>query len=273
MSIKIYNGFRFDKDYSLRELDNLLIPLKKEIQKEAERIFMSQILNEWLYVFDCYAFFGPEVALKRLNKYKDGPHSLDWFQVLMDIIFYIETEIRKSKSSYKRDFNYDYQSEIHIMPIKDKILFTYYGEKEEFEKILKAQSFIQEYHYQNQTDQPSYLTDEQWEERKNDWNEAMIDGIPSNHGFTVSFVNDFLFPFMNSEEIALRNPSIRSLEQRAKEVAYDIEYPCEKFSMSVMLSKEYKDFLKEQTEKVKEKLTDFKNSTELYSYILKAREE
>ena len=114
MSIKIYNGFRFDKDYSLRELDNLLIPLKKEIQKEAERIFMSQILNEWLYVFDCCAFFGPEVALKRLNKYKDGPHSLDWFQVLMDIIFYIETEIRKSKSSYKRDFNYDYQSEIHI---------------------------------------------------------------------------------------------------------------------------------------------------------------
>ena len=39
-----------------------------------------------------------------------------------------------------------------------------------------------------------------------------------------------------------------------------------------MLSKEYKDFLKEQTEKVKEKLTDFKDSTESYSYILKARE-
>lgn len=56
MSTKIYNGYRFDKDYSLRELDNLLMQLKKEVQNVANKEYSKQILNELLYIYDCKCF-------------------------------------------------------------------------------------------------------------------------------------------------------------------------------------------------------------------------
>ena len=268
MSTKIYNGYKFDKDYSLRELDFKLMKLKNRIQAEATKTFFEQVLNEWMYIYDCYSFFGPEIAIKRMNKYsKKEPTSLDWSHILYEIIFFVEKQIRESKISYRRDFNYDYQCDIHILPIKDKLLFLYYGEKDNFRKILNEQNFIMEYHYQNQTDKPEKISNEEWEQRKKDWEEAIIDYIPSNHGFTFNLVNSDNFPFINSETAKEFNPTIRTFEERAKEIAYDIEYPCEKFTMSILCSPEYKKFLSDHTKKVKEKLKTFNSWEDIFNFI------
>lgn len=257
MSTKIYNGYRFDKDYSLRELDTLLMELKKEIQKVANKEYCKRILDELLYVYDCKCFFGEEIAKKRMNEYcKKEPEKLSWLNVLYDIGFYVDDKIKESKVSGKRSLQYDFGCEIHIMPTKDKLLFTLYVEKEEFKEIIESKPFVLEYMYQNQTDKPDDISDEEWEERAKDWDEAIIGGIPANHGFTVSFVNDFSFPVISSDVIREVFSEVRTKEKRARIIAYDLEYPCEKITMSVLCSDEYKKWLEERTKEVSEKLEE-----------------
>ena len=255
MSTKIYNGYRFDKDYSLRELDNLLMQLKKEVQNVANKEYSKQILNELLYIYDCKCFFGEEIAKKRMNEYCDKePSEISWINFLYNIGFYVDEKCKESKISSKRDFKYDFSCEMHIMPTSNKLLFTLYAEKDIFKEIVESKPFISEYMYQNQTDKPDCISDEEWDERKKDWEEAIIEGIPANHGFTVSLVNDFLFPVISSELIREVTPELNSLERRAKSIAYDLEYPCEKMSMSVLCSDEYKEWLEEKTSEILPKL-------------------
>lgn len=269
MSIKIYNGYRFDRNYTIRELDEKLIELRKQIQLAAEKIFTKQILDEWLYIYDCYTFFGEETALKRMKKYEKEPQNLNWDHVLHEVTFYIEDKIRKSKSSTKRDFEYDYQCEIHILPITRKLLFLYYGEKEEFLKIVENQKYVMEYHYQNQTDKPENISASSWKTRKNDWDKAIIDYIPNNHGFTVSLVSPDNFPIISSSFLKNINPEIANIEKRAKALAYDIDYPCEKMTISVLCSKEYKDFIKKNTDEISKKLKQFNNWEDIIKFIYK----
>lgn len=251
MSTKIYNGYRFDKDYSLRELDTLLMNLKKEVQEKADEEYVLSVLNELIYVFDCKQIFGEDIAKKRMLEYrKDEPNTLNFLTALYDIVFYVDEKIRQSKISSRRDFKWDYNCEIHIMPTKEKLLFTLYTEKDEFKEIIESRPFIKEYIYQNQTDKPDEISDEEWDERARDWDEAIIGGIPANHGFTVSLVNTDAFPIVSSETIRKVSNRLRTKEQRAKVIAYDLEYPCEKMSMSVLCSKEYNDWLNEKISEI-----------------------
>ena len=70
----------------------------------------------------------------------------------------------------------------------------------------------------------------------------------------MSLVNDFLFPVISSELIREVTPELNSLERRARSIAYDLEYPCEKMSMSVLCSDEYKEWLEEKTSEILPKL-------------------
>ena len=263
MSTKIYNGYKFDRNYTLRELDEKLKILKKDVQAKANKLFSEHVIREFLYVFDYFTFFGKEKTLKLLEKYKYKREDLDWGIILFYITGYIEEKIQKSKGEIRRDFIYDYECSIHILPIPRKLLFLYYGEKPEFEKIVESQDYIKDYHYQNQTDRPETISRKSWKTREKDWEEAIIDYVPGNHGFTVELVNTQAFPLISKSYMQKICPELPEAEKRARRIAYDIPYK-ENMEPSDFFSKEYKSFLKEKTKEILKSLKEINSWEEIF---------
>lgn len=256
MSIKIYNGYMFDKNYSFLELNALLGPLKKEIQAKAQELYSKKIIEKFLYIYDCYTYWGEETALARMKEFTDKPE-LDWHKILFQIEHFVYKEVKTACTKSERDFQYDLDCSLQILPIKDKILFLYYGEKKEYLDILESQSYVEEYHYQNQVDMPENISESDWKQRYKDWDAGMPDWIPANNGFTVKLVNVFLLDFLFSNtEVNVEMPSI---EERAKKLAYDIGYTGKKITLSFLASEEYKTFLKDKTKEIIKKLRPIKD--------------
>lgn len=266
MSIKIYNGYRFDRSYSIRELDEKLIELKKKIQTAANKLFSEQVLTEFLYLFDYCTFFGKEKTLELLKKYKYEKDDIEWDSVLFYVSCYVEDKIRKAKINPRRDFVFDYDCYIHILPIPRKLLFLYYGEKEEFEKILKDQAYVREYYYQNQTDRPENISAKAWKTRRKDWDKAIIDYVPVNHGFSVSLVNTEAFPLISRSFMKNINPEIPSAQKRARRVAYDVPYK-DNAEFSDFFSDDYKRFLKKTDEKISKTLREIDSWEDVFELI------
>ncbi len=219
MSTKIYNGYKFDKDYSLRELDNLLTGVRKPIRVQVLKDFFGQILREFVFVYDCYCTFGEDAVVKRMKNFEnvEVKTPIKWSVIFFEIANFFEHKKNEAeKSSYRNPF-FDFTCEVHILPIKDKILFLYYGEKRELQEILESFPFVQEYIFQNQTDKPDEISDEEWEQREKDWEDAIIDYVPANHGFTVKLAPAYI-PFISEELLAEVKPYMDSLNERVQYV-------------------------------------------------------
>lgn len=55
-----------------------------------------------------------------------------------------------------------------------------------------SQPGVEEYHYQNQTDQPEELTNRQWNARRDAWDKALGDrAVPAMAGFTINVSDPF----------------------------------------------------------------------------------
>jgi hypothetical protein len=148
MSTKIYNAYLFNSD---------IFKLQEELNKIREHHFNLCV----------------EDAKRILIKPKAG---IDWTKRCLDFVKLLETS-RKSTSASPIDFS----AEAVIFPkANNKFLVQFFRlhHKLEIPKI-----FI-EYHYQNQTDQPEGISDEEWEQRRKDWDEIYDKYIsPSEAGF------------------------------------------------------------------------------------------
>lgn len=51
VSIKMYNAYIFDKQYSMVELENLMSKLKERFRKEGNKYYHTKIVNEFLYYY------------------------------------------------------------------------------------------------------------------------------------------------------------------------------------------------------------------------------
>lgn len=115
------------------------------------------------------------------------------------------------------------KNEIALFPLdKAHTLFMVFGEQ--IRKIMgniltgnewkafREEYGIRDYHYQNQVEKPEYISDEEWEQRRKDWDMVLTSGIPSNDGLIVNLTNastyddiclwgeDDIFSFINGVE-------------------------------------------------------------------------
>lgn len=263
MSIKIYNGYILDQNYSLRELNNLFIGLRKKIQVEANKSYLELVLNRCVYMQDMITYFGKEKAGQMLRQ----EDSLFNGTSLMDGWTFVERKVMEASKSDKRNFRYNFQSEVQILPIENKILLMYFGnDKDELLQIFECEPYILEYHYQNQTDKPDNISEEEWEERENDWDAALPSWIPNDTGFTVQLVNINKFPIPNRDEFSkIFNPASFGINGRAYAIA--------KWLMTAYKNLDEIDFTvytnekMEKAKQIKEKLCTLDDMEALWSYI------
>ena len=91
-------------------------------------------------------------------------------------IFYISREMQNCMETNSNDiFAIRGTFNVYIIPYKDGKVYGawYYNNINSYKSLLEP--YVEEYHYQNQADQPDEISDEEWDERKNIWDDIFSD--------------------------------------------------------------------------------------------------
>lgn len=208
MSTKIYTGFKFNKKFSLNQLQKIFVDFRNEVENLVEEEVYKFIAKRATELFD-------EFTLGLTEKDPDSP-----------FLLLANREISNRKMEMdrtnRRDPEIDFGFEIVIYPLRNKILGTYYGENERIIDSWMNKSFIDEYHYQNQTDEPEGMCEKEWKQRELDWDKALChySGIPNMCGFCINITKQY-YPFASYRDVVKYIPK---LDERAKPFAEDSLY-------------------------------------------------
>lgn len=181
---------------------------------------------------------------------------------------------RGAKSPFRGD--YDYRCMLQIVPMETKTLAMFFGSPMLRDYLESRHDFLTDYHYQNQTDRPENISEEEWNLREKDWDKAIgPDYIPSQHGFAVDLFNtDNIMPiFVPSKVEPVPLPNIehqmRGIRDTLSSIS-DVEgYPQSKqYSAwsAFKKSEPYKQWVADCNKMIQEKcrlITDFHEFCEL----------
>lgn len=183
MSTKIYNGFRFktnDLRKVFKEISGFRIMLQPIAEKKAGEA-VTRIAVEILDDVCCGMIKKNEYTEKKIFNRNAPVYALNQYM----------ERVKKMKSSGVRDPEVDFDFEMAILPMKNQILGIYYTEQEYFADLWNSSHFVEDYHYQNQTDRPKNISASDWNKRRIDWDKALalFHGVPSMNGFTAICTN------------------------------------------------------------------------------------
>ena len=180
MSTKIYNGTAITAEFTPVTLREFL----HEYYNKVKPLVVQEY--EKLIVQNCVAFMD-EVSVRTSSKFsikecnelgldkKVGKHSVSFFDFVLSTMRLIK---EAEKSSY-RDTVYDFECFVDIYSIRNDFHLAYiFGEKDFYLKTWKEMHNVIDYGYWNNSDPPEDVSDNEWEERKNNWNQY-LDSPPS----------------------------------------------------------------------------------------------
>jgi len=249
LSVKIYTGFQFDTD-DIREIFKHIRDFREELKP---------------FIYEKTTQYFSAECTTLLDRISINP-LLQTQTVLMTVYHQFKQELDEVKQNKQRNPYVDFDFHIVIIPTKDKILGMFFTEQQDFAKLWMNKSFVSDYSYWNNADQPEDMDDIEWARRKSDWmKEAFSDSdIPSEVGFTMQCASIIpVIPKIN--HIISGMPS---WERRTQQVAEDALFR-EKFgkddidsSNVVMIYQEFKKWIfseegKQKMEEVREDLEKF----------------
>jgi len=147
MSTKLYNGIKFKSNNIKYVLDQLM-----SIKKRANEIALDLLDDESL------ALFISANNLLDKNKWEISREMLDALE---------------SSNYNKWNFKPRLHFSVVVYPTTEGDIYGYYfdSDKQEFNDLLKP--FYTDFHYQNQTDSPTDVTEEEWNFRREKWDELL----------------------------------------------------------------------------------------------------
>lgn len=172
MSMKIYNGIKFKSNNPEEIIAQLNSIKKRAVENSIKYITEGRGAAQAVHV----AGYTKDTVFD-INV-KDYKQLLD-FREKLDISF---------NKRYRSWDDPAFRFIVVVIPYNSQMYgISYHEEIEENYKLLEP--FIEEYHYQNQTDKPDELSDKEWDERSDVWNEIFDKYVaPSDAGFTYEIV-------------------------------------------------------------------------------------
>lgn len=168
MSTRIYGGKIVR--LPIIEVHKRLLSLRAAIAQKGAEIIDREIAALTAKKFDQISLGKNEIP-QNVHKASD----------LASIAFH---EVRdRFKEIYKsgyRDPSIDTKFKIYLFPRGDDTLFMVDCEQEEMIKILTDEDWVEDYHYQNASDRPDSISEKDWRQREEDWDEVMPSGIPAH---------------------------------------------------------------------------------------------
>lgn len=210
MSIKVYNGFRLTK-MNISEICNLMNSIKQDIYNKNKEELIKNFIQYRFELID-------SILLNRKSHTKDilwrlyfdlKDKDYDNFRFVDDLekdLLNLYKVLCKNDTAY-RQVDFDKSCNINLYPIKEnKILGLFLSEDISYlEKMIKKNTKVFDYHYQNSTDRPSNISYRLWKVRYKDWIN------------TINYNNDeyLFFPiFDNYEQIDILQKIFKDFQQK-----------------------------------------------------------
>ena len=211
MSAAIYHG-KILKQTSLEEALSLCRSLREVCLPKAQEGIAKEVAASLAVKADL-AVNGREA--------KDD----DVVSSLMDAMDKINKAKSKVLGDGVRDVDWDYTFELALIPIRSDILVLHFMENDPgFESAMTELGF-EDYYYQNQSDKPKDIPEDEWEQREKDWYDCgyLQYQAPSTLGFTFTVVNwnDLFSPTMDKDLIQAQFEKLDP-EKRKKRVALQL---------------------------------------------------
>lgn len=205
MSTKIYNGYKLPI-MSKDEVLNFCNRLKPLFEKEKNNQYSEFCVNTRIYSLDRNQFLGYD------------PKSWE------DIEAELRERIAQVKKGY-REPTADFSANVFFIRMKDKTLALFYSDNSKLVELWQSQPEVSDYHYQNQVDKPQDISENDWEQRKIDWDNALSNSVPANNKNGIAYVftdEDIDNLFLKDVEVLFSNRL--PLKNRIQTVVLDIMY-------------------------------------------------
>lgn len=205
MSTKIYNGFKL-KITDIFELHEKM----NELRAEFKPMVKSKMVD----------FFVDIVAHSiDHNTLHPSGNSFSPYQLAFNKFNEQQEEVRTRRFN---DSFVDYSFALCIFPFEGNFYGMYYTNQQDFAEIWKDKPYVEDFHYQNQSDQPEEISEEEWNERERIWNGILdINDIPSLNGFEYKIVLEETYDYPNVQEVINALPSFeKRVEEQAKNESY-----------------------------------------------------
>ena len=170
MSTKIYNGLIF-RNQDLTSVYKKLLELKPIAVKKAGELFIQSAHHQTCYILDEAATSASDNAVMKAEN--DDLCKLEWkrsewVMYWMDIL---------NKAQYERTNKYyriDFVFELALFSYKDHVLAYWICQNNSVGALEMLKEIgAEDYHYQNSSDKPDEITEEEWVEREKAWDVAM----------------------------------------------------------------------------------------------------
>jgi hypothetical protein len=199
MSTKIYDGCKLTKPpKNLKEVRDIVLRFKEAVLPHYTEKFFALLARDFVGIFDDASYFGASSypfpsgrGDKRETRTITGL-SLSSLPLLWQIEESIErkAEIFRNQSDRLHEYS-DYEFYCHVvcLPCNDEVFVLPFTEETEAQDLLPTIEGIEAYPYWDNTDRPDEASPEQWEKRREEWDEALGTGTPATNGFGIDIVN------------------------------------------------------------------------------------
>lgn len=155
MSLKVYNAYISSKSMSLNAILEILIETRKVMTGIAKQAYLEQHTRQ-IYRYADMKHIGAITEEKSPNT----------------LVREEEREARDNLNRGYRDPSWDFESTVSVLPKDDRIILNPFIDnnkmREAFDSMLFNYGFV-DYHYQNQTDPDDNVTEADWKEREEYW--------------------------------------------------------------------------------------------------------
>ena len=214
MSTKIYNGYRLPltNHASLPKVMQYLDRKRKAIVDCARRESSKSLVKLAIGNFDS-TWLG-----------RNKGHESSKGSALINAMMFVAKEAKKVKAEGIRS-PYDWSCSVIVLKGRQRLLAMLYCEDERLTKIAK--SILEPFPYWNNTDRPSNMSEKEWDERGQEWDEVLGYDAPSKKGMLFTYIEDGWFPlgdYSDVRRVLRSNPEWAELDHRARYQARDIEF-------------------------------------------------
>lgn len=224
MSTKIYNGYILHGFDNLYKLQQFLDGFKQKCREVAAECLLDVMASKVADIVDFQVFHKKEPYLFSI-KFSAGYDKCKYGQdVFASVSRYIMEYRSYALQHPDEHVPFDFDMDIVIFPTEDnRFLATLYTAVPEFQEMWRSLPEVEFYGYWDNADQDEDCTEEQWEQRRADWGEVLLDkpcSVPSVCGFTTSLHGSYTWPPMVSlKDLDGHYPSFdERVEKLAKEM-------------------------------------------------------
>lgn len=210
---------------NVMELNQFILKFQSDIKKVVGKSASEFIANIFIEMIDDLYTTNDEDYIKRhIKSNNEKSNNLSDYKypgLIREAIYIGESRYHEIQRTKHRDPDVDFDCELCLIPLENKMLALIFTEKKEINQLWESYDEVSFYGYWNNVDPDENCTEEEWEQRKKDWDIALPGiGIPSENGMTIKISEGFPSLMDIDQKDIIKN--IPSFEERVGVVSNQI---------------------------------------------------